>query len=256
MNEAALLTARATARTTMVELENAVDRVMVGPERRSRHIGEKEKSITAYHEAGHALVAHLSKGADPVHKVSIVPRDGRWPHRLLPVEDRYLWTDSQLSDWLAYALGGMAAEEITFGEMTTGSSNDLEQATERARQMVSRYGMSDEVGPMSLGRDDHQVFLGRELGMGGREYSEETAALIDSEVRRLVNNARERARSLLDAHRERLALVARRLLEQETLRGEELAEALGPRPSRPSSADNGRVHGDHDASAPEHRRAA
>jgi len=232
MNEAALLAARLGRMwITASELEAAVDRVIAGPERQSRRISERERRVAAYHEAGHALVAHLVENADPVHKVSIVSRGSAggmtW---VLPTEDRYFWSESQLRDILAYALGGMAAEEIAFGQITTGSSSDLEQATRRARQMVSRFGMSVAVGPVVFGRDDHEVFLGRELGLG-RDYSEATAALIDTEVRRLVDEARQRAKSLLIQYRSRLESLAKRLLDEEALRGDALLSALGPRPS-------------------------
>src|SRR5215207_198834 len=177
LNEAALLTARARKKAIgPAEIEEAIDRVIAGPERRSRRISDEERRRVAYHEAGHALTAQVMPHADPVHKISIVARGGTGGHtRLLPEEDRALWTREQLRDSLAYAMGGMAAEELVFGEPSTGSGNDLHVATERAREMVRRYGMSDLLGPMSFGADSESVFLGREL-THNRDYSEETAS--------------------------------------------------------------------------------
>ena len=238
INEAALLAARREQAAIRIDdLEEAVDRIVVGPERRSRRMSERERRITACHEAGHALVAHLLPGADPVHKISIVARGMSGGHtRILPEEDRHFYSESQLRDTLAYALGGLIAEEITLGERSTGASNDLEQATGQARQMVTRYGMSERVGPVAFGRSGQEVFLGRDLGLP-REYSESTAALIDAEVRRFLEEARERARVTLTQHKARLAALAQRLLEVETLQGEDLRAALGPRPQAAASPD-------------------
>ncbi|MGQ9676827.1 MAG: ATP-dependent zinc metalloprotease FtsH [Chloroflexota bacterium] len=233
MNEGALLAAR--RRKTHIgvaELEEAVDRVIMGPQRKGRKMSQREKLITAYHEAGHALVAHLLPDADPVHKISIVARGMTGGHtRLLPTEDRFLWSAPQLYDTLAYALGGRAAERLVFGEITTGAGNDLEQATKRARQMVSRFGMSDKIGPAVFGHDEYQVFLGRELTQM-REYSDETANLIDVEVRRLIEEAERRAQAILSENRAKLDELAAALMEKETLRTEELVEILGPKQAK------------------------
>ena len=239
INEGALLAARRKlTRVTMDELEEAVDRVVVGPERRSRRMSDRERLITAYHEAGHALAAHLLPGTDPVHKVSIVARGMSGGHtHIVPEEDRHLWTEPQLRDALAYALGGLVAEELIFGERSTGASNDLERATIEARQMVTRYGMSNKVGPVAFGHAGHEVFLGRDLGLP-REYSEVTASLIDSEVRGILEEARERARNTLGNHRSRLDAIATKLLEVETLQGDELRAVLGPRPSSAAAAED------------------
>jgi cell division protease FtsH len=227
INEAALLTARANKRVIgEAEFEEAIDRVIAGPERRSRRITEDERKRVAYHEGGHALVAQVMPHADPVHKISIVSRGATGGHtRLLPEEDRTLWTREQLRDSLAYALGGMAAEEIVFGEPSTGSSNDLEVASNRAREMVRRYGMSERLGPMSFGGDAQSVFLGREL-MHSRDYSEKTASEIDDEVRRLMREALERAKRAIDGNRPSLDALAAKLLEVETLRRDEVQALL------------------------------
>ncbi|MBI4493301.1 MAG: ATP-dependent zinc metalloprotease FtsH [Chloroflexi bacterium] len=227
LNEAALLAARrGKRRIGMAELEEAVDRIVVGPLRRGHRFLSREQQVIAYHEAGHALAAHLLPNTDPVHKISIVARGPSGGHtRIVPEDDRRLWTRSQLDDTLAYTLAGMAAEELVFGEPTTGPGNDLEQATRMARKMVVEYGMSERLGPISFGHDDENGLI---LLDGRREFSEQTAAQADAEVRRLVTNALHRATALLRQHRNRLSTLAERLLEHETLEGEELQEALGP----------------------------
>ncbi len=184
LNEAAILAARRNKRKVgMSELEEAIDRVVAGPARKSRIISEREKAITAYHEVGHALVARMLPNTDPVHKVSIVARGQAGGFTmLLPTEDRYLWSKPQFEDMLAYALGGHVAELITFGEVTTGASNDIERVTKIARSMVTEYGMSGRIGPMALGHKDELVFLGRDFGEQ-RNYSEQTAREIDEEIR-------------------------------------------------------------------------
>ena len=231
MNEAALLAARRNRRIIlMADIEDAIDRVVIGPERRTRRMTDREKKLTAYHEGGHAVVAHLLPNADPVHKISIIARGASGGHtRLLPEEDRHFWSRSQLTDTLAYALGGMAAEELVFGETTTGPGSDLEHASRTARRMVSRFGMSKRLGPVVFGTDEEQIFLGREFG-SARNYSDETASIIDEEVRRLLDEARERATELLTEHRKRLDDLAALLMEKETLQGAELAAALDGRP--------------------------
>ena len=225
VNEAAILAARRNLKSIgMAEFEEAVDRVVAGPERRSRIISEKEKLITAYHEGGHALVAHYLSNVDPVHKVSIIARGMMGGYtRILPREDRYLWTRSQFEDTLAWALGGHVAEEMVFGEMTTGSENDIERATQIARRMVTEYGMSKRLGPVALGHKEELIFLGREIGEQ-KNYSEKVAEMIDEEVRTLIDRAYQRAREVLVEHRDTLDRLAQRLVKEETLEQSALAE--------------------------------
>ena len=226
VNEAAILAARRNRRQiTMADMEEAAEKVVAGPERKNRRISEEEKRIIAYHEAGHALVAHLTPGCDPVHKISVVSRGMALGYTLaLPEEDRYLMPRSKIVADLAYAIGGYAAEQIVFGETTTGSENDIERATKLARRMVTEFGMSHRLGPVAYGQKDELVFLGREIGEQ-RDYSDATARLIDEEVRLIVEEALERARRLLEKHRDALDRIAQRLIEAETLEGGEL-EAL------------------------------
>jgi cell division protease FtsH len=233
LNEAAILAARRGKRTiSMAELEEAIDRVIAGPERKSRIISEREKAITAYHEVGHALVARLLPNCDPVHKVSIVARGPMGGYtRLLPLEDRYLWSKPQFEDFLAFALGGHVAELIIFGEVTTGASNDIERVTAIARKMVTEYGMSPRLGPVALGHKEELVFLGRDFGEQ-RNYSEETAREIDEEVREIVRRSFARAQQLLTENKERLIMISERLIKEETLEGP-LFEALFTMPIPP-----------------------
>ncbi|MSQ33253.1 MAG: ATP-dependent zinc metalloprotease FtsH [Dehalococcoidia bacterium] len=227
LNEAAILAARRSKKViSMAELHEAVDRVIAGPERKSRVITPKEKEITAYHEAGHALVASRLPNADPVQKISIVSRGMMGGYtRLLPEEDRYIWTRSQFKDMLAYSLGGRAAEFIVFGEITTGAENDIEQATRIARKMVTEYGMSEKLGPRAFGRKQELVFLGREIGEQ-RNYSEKVAEEIDAEVQEFINTAYVHAQQVLLANRLKLDQIARRLIEVETVDGAELQALL------------------------------
>ncbi|GAC1389233.1 MAG: ATP-dependent zinc metalloprotease FtsH [Ktedonobacteraceae bacterium] len=220
LNEAAILAARrGKRRIGMDELEEAVDRVVAGPARKSRIISEREKAITAYHEVGHALVARMLPNTDPVHKVSIVARGQAGGFTmLLPTEDRYLWSKPQFEDMLAYALGGHVAELLTFGEVTTGASNDIERVTKIARSMVTEYGMSGRIGPIALGHKDELVFLGRDFGEQ-RNYSEQTAREIDEEVRRIVQEAFDKAYSVLQQNKTRLIMISERLIKEETLEG-------------------------------------
>jgi cell division protease FtsH len=226
VNEAALLAARfSRPEIAMRELEEAIDRVLAGPERRSRVISEKEKKVIAYHEAGHALVSHALPNADPVHKVSIVSRGRALGYTLtLPTEDRFLITRSELIDELAMLLGGRVAEEIVFDEPTTGAQDDIQRCTRIARSMVTQYGMSD-LGPLALGEDNSQPFLGRDYGHT-QDYSDSVAANIDAEVKRFVEEAYEEAREILTKHRAKLDLMVERLLEKEALEKEEVAEIL------------------------------
>ncbi|MGE5620043.1 MAG: ATP-dependent zinc metalloprotease FtsH [Sphingomonadaceae bacterium] len=226
VNEAAILAARRNKKLIeLQEFEEAVDRVIAGPERKSRIISEKEKEITAYHEAGHALVARYLENADPVHKISIIARGTMGGYtRVLPKEDRYLWTRSQFQDTLAWALGGHAAEKLVYGEMTTGAENDIERATSIARRMVTEFGMSERLGPVALGHKDELIFLGREIGEQ-KNYSEKIAEIIDEEVHNLIDKAYTKARTILEEHRTQLDAVALALVREETIEAERF-EAL------------------------------
>jgi cell division protease FtsH len=228
VNEAAILAARRGKKTIeMQEFEESIDRVIAGPERKSRRINAKEKEITAYHEAGHALVARMLPNADPVHKISIVARGMMGGYtRLLPTEDRYLMTRSQFKDMLATLLAGHAAEQLIFNEMTTGSQNDIEQATKLARKMVTDYGMSDKLGPRTFGHKEELVFLGREISEQ-RDYSEKIAQQIDDEVHNIIQGAIEVARSSLTENKSKLVQLAEKLIAQETIEGEELDAIFG-----------------------------
>ena len=227
INEAAILAARRGRKDIGPdEFAEAIDRVIAGPERKSRIINAEEKKITAYHEAGHALVAHMLPDADPVHKVSIIARSGMGGYtRLLPTEDRYLMNKNQFKDMLATSMGGRAAEEVTFNMITTGASNDLEHATQLARQMVTRYGMSERLGPRTFGKKEELIFLGREI-MEQRDYSDKVAEVIDEEVHSLIEEAHTRATEVLNAHRLKLVQIATYLIANETVEGEELKELL------------------------------
>ena len=220
LNEAAILAARRNKRRIgMSELEEAIDRVIAGPARKSRIISEREKAITAYHEVGHALVARMLPNTDPVHKVSIVARGQAGGFTmLLPTEDRYLWSKPQFEDTLAYALGGHVAELIIFGEVTTGASNDIERVTKIARSMVTEYGMSNRIGPMALGHKEELVFLGRDFGEQ-RNYSEQTAREVDEEVRGIIQEAFDKAYNILLQNKARLIMISERLIKEETLEG-------------------------------------
>ncbi len=243
VNEAAILAARrGKRRIGMAEFQEAIERVIAGPERRSRVISPEERKITAYHEAGHAIVAHLLPHCDPVRKVSIVARGMAAGYTLvLPEEDRYIVPRGKLEDDMALALGGRAAEEIVFGEITTGAANDLEQVTKMARAMVMRYGMSDAVGPIVYGKKEEMIFLGREIAEQ-RDYSEAMAERIDAEVQRIVRKAYERAKEAIESHRENLDRVVHYLLERETLYREEFIAAFEGR-DLPSEAQEGLLIG-------------
>jgi len=227
VNEAAILAARRNKKAIgMKEFQEAIERVIAGPERKSRIMSEEEKRIIAYHEAGHALVMHLLPNCDPVHKISIIARGMALGYTMpLPEEDRYLHRKSKFLDELAGLLGGRAAEEIVFGDITTGAANDLEQATKLARAMVTRYGMSEKLGPMTFGEKQELVFLGKEIGEQ-REYSEKVAQEIDEEVRRIIQEAYQKAKEILTKNREKLDRLAQALMEKETLEGDELKAYL------------------------------
>lgn len=222
INEAAILAARRNKKSiSMSELEEAIDRVIAGPERKSRVISDKEKAITAYHEVGHALVARMLANVDPVHKISIIPRGMAGGYtRVLPSEDRFLGTKAQFEDQIAWGLGGRAAEEIIFNEISSGASNDIEKSTDMARRMVTQYGMSKKLGPVAFGQKDELIFLGREISEQ-RNYSDEIAYEIDKEVRSIIDANYQRAKKILGENREKLIEVAELLIQRETLEGED-----------------------------------
>ena len=234
LNEAALLTARMSEKQiTMHVLEEAIDRVMAGPTRKTRVMSDKEKKVTAYHEGGHALVAYALPNTAPVHKVTILPRGRALGYTMvLPTEDKYTQTRSEMMDTLAYALGGRAAEELVFHEPTTGAANDIEKATATARAMVTQYGMSESLGALKFGQENGEVFLGRDMGHQ-RDYSEEVASQIDAEVRKLIERAHDEAWEILVEYRDVLDNLVLRLLDKETLNKDELAEVFAPVPKRP-----------------------
>ncbi len=218
INESALLTARAGKKTvTMIELEEGIMRVLAGPEKKTRLLSEEERLITAYHEMGHALVGHYLPNCDPVHKISVVSRGQALGYTIsLPSEDKFLVTRASLNDTLAMTLGGRAAEELVFNEITTGASNDIEKVTATAKAMVMRYGMSEKLGPRALGHDQSNPFLGRSFGAEA-DYSQEIAREIDDEIRRIIEEAHTRARVLLMEHMEALHRLSKILLDRETI---------------------------------------
>jgi len=230
VNESAILAARRNKKSiTQSEMEEAIERVIAGPERKSRLISEEEKRVIAYHEAGHAVVMHCLPEADPVHKVSIIARGMAGGYTLaLPQEDHILYAKKKFEADLAGLLGGRAAEEIVFNDITTGASNDLERATKMARSMVTRWGMSSKMGPMVYGQKEELIFLGREISEQ-RDYSDAVAEEIDNEVRGLIGQAYDRARAILTQYREKLDAIARRLIEVETIDSVEF-EKIFPRP--------------------------
>ncbi|WP_394279767.1 ATP-dependent zinc metalloprotease FtsH [Microbacterium sp.] len=244
LNEAALLTARSNAQLIdMRALDEAIDRVIAGPQRRTRVMKDKEKLITAYHEGGHALAAAAMNHTDPVTKVTILPRGKALGYTMvLPVDDKYSVTRNELQDQLTYAMGGRVAEEIVFHDPTTGASNDIEKATNIARKMVTEYGMTTDVGPVKLGSSSGEVFMGRDMGHG-RDFSERIAERVDAQVRDLIEQAHNEAYEVLNANRDVLDKLALALLEKETLDHIELAEIfadikkLPPRPQWLSSSE-------------------
>ncbi len=238
LNEAALLTARENAKViTTAALDEAIDRVMAGPQRTTRLMTEEERRITAYHEGGHALVAHALPHTDPVHKITIMPRGRALGYTMvLPDEDRYATTRNQMLDQLAYSLGGRAAEELIFHDPTTGASNDIEKATNLARAMVTQYGMTEKIGAIKLGTSDSEPFLGRDYGHQ-RDYSENVAGIVDSEIHNLIENAHQEAFDILVVNREILDSLVVELLERETLLKEDIekifkrVKKVKPRPA-------------------------
>jgi cell division protease FtsH len=235
VNEAAMLAARErNDRVSMAMLDQARDKIMLGAEREDM-LSDEEKKVVAYHEAGHALMAHLLAHADPPDKVSIVPR-GRalGATEQQPEEERFNLNASYLRDRIGVLLGGRIAEKIVFGEVTTGAENDLKQATQLARRMVEQWGMSEELGPVAYKSNESHPFLGRELAQP-RDYSEHTARVIDDAVRGLVTELEEHAEETLARHRDRLEALARALLEHETIAGEEIRELLEEREPEPEN---------------------
>lgn len=228
VNEAALMAARKNKnKIDMPEMEEAAERVIMGPERRSRVISDKEKRLTAYHEGGHTLVGMLLDNTDPVHKVTIIPRGRAGGYTLsLPKEDRYYATRSEMLDELKVLLGGRVAEALVLKEISSGASNDLQRATSLARQMICEYGMSPELGPMTFGHRQDQVFLGRDIGRDKEDYSEEVAAKIDKEIRKFIDEAYQKTESLLNENMDKLHLIADALIERETLEGEEIDQLM------------------------------
>ena len=238
LNEAALLTARNSG--TLIDnaaMDEAIDRVIAGPQKRTRVMDDKEKAITAYHEAGHALVAAALPGNDPVHKITILPRGRALGYTMvLPDQERYSMPRSQMLNQLAYMLGGRAAEELIFHDPTTGASNDIEKATALARAMVMQYGMTERLGAIRYGKEQGEVFLGRDMGHV-RDYSEEVAGAIDEEVRAFIEAAHQEAYEILVANRDVLDALVLALLEKETLdkaQIEEVFAALQLREPRPA----------------------
>jgi cell division protease FtsH len=242
LNEAALLTARSNAQLIDNRaLDEAIDRVIAGPQRRTRVMKDKEKLITAYHEGGHALAAAAMNHTDPVTKVTILPRGKALGYTMvLPLDDKYSVTRNELQDQLTYAMGGRVAEEIVFHDPTTGASNDIEKATNIARKMVTEYGMTGDIGPVKLGQSSGEVFMGRDMGHG-REFSERVAERVDVQVRDLIEQAHNEAYEVINANRDVLDKLALALLEKETLDHLELADIfkdvkrLPPRPQWLSS---------------------
>ncbi len=233
VNEAALLAARQGKREIEhAHLEEGIMRVIAGPEKKTRVMSEKERRITAFHEMGHAIVAHFLEHTDPVHKISVISRGQALGYTIsLPTEDKFLTTRAELSDTMAMTLGGRAAEEIVFGEITTGASNDLEKVTATAKQMVMRFGMSEKLGPRVFGHNHGQPFLGREFS-SEPDYSDDVAREIDGEIRRVVEEAHQVARDILDAHRHDLDLTSEILLRRETIEREEFIQLLDGRSER------------------------
>ena len=227
VNEAALLAARSGKKEiTQVELEEGIMRVVAGPEKKTRVMGEKERLITAYHEMGHAIVGHFLEHSDPVHKISIISRGQALGYTIsMPQEDKFLTTRAELQDTMAMTLGGRAAEEIIFGEITTGASNDLEKVTATAKQMVMRFGMSEKLGPRVFGHDHGQPFLGREFS-SEPDYSDEIAREIDDEIRRIVESAHQAAKDMLEEHRDSLVSISELLLKRETIESDQFQALL------------------------------
>mgnify|MGYP001341829440 CR=1 FL=1 len=239
LNEAALLAARrGNKKIMMQDCEDAIERVIAGPEKKSRLMSQKEKELTAFHEAGHALVGHFLPTVDPIHKISIIPRGQAGGYTLaLPLEDKHYNTRTELLENVVFMLGGRAAEVLALGEISTGARNDLERATKTVRRMITEYGMSDELGYMTFGHGhEEQVFLGRDISRD-KNYSEEIAAAIDREIKRMMDEAFEKSKQIVAEHRELLDKIANALLEKETIEGEAFVELIGEKPK----LDNGEI---------------
>jgi cell division protease FtsH len=234
VNEAALLAARRGKKTIGdLELEEGIMRVIAGPEKKTRLLSEHERKVTAYHEMGHALVGHYLPNCDPVHKISIISRGQALGYTIsLPAEDKFLMTKSALMDQMGATLGGRAAEELVFHEVTTGAANDIEKVTATAKHMIMRYGMSEKLGPRVLGRNQDMPFLGRDMG-AEPDYSEEIAREIDDEIRRVIEEAHERARRVLSEHMDELHQISELLIERETIDKDQFERLLaGEAPER------------------------
>jgi cell division protease FtsH len=222
-NEAALLAARKNLESVgMKNFEEAIDRIIAGPQRKSRLISDKEKSIIAYHEAGHTIVAKIIPNMDPVHKVSIVPRGPALGYTLqLPLEDKFLTSKTEIEGRLAILLGGRVAEELVFNEITTGAQNDIARATEIATRMVMEFGMSDKIGTIALGKENEEVFLGRDISRS-QKHSDKTSELVDEEIKNIITRAKEKARKILQDNEDKLKYLVEMLIERENLNGEEI----------------------------------
>jgi cell division protease FtsH len=255
VNEAALLAARTDKdRLDRHDFEMAKDKVLMGPERRSMIISDQDKRVTAFHEAGHALVGKMMKGSDPVHKVTIIPR-GRalGLTQQLPLEDRLNLTREAANDQIAVAMGGRVVEELVFGQVTTGAANDIHQATDLARKMVCEWGMSEKIGPLRFGRNEEMVFLGRDFAEH-KEYSEQTAVDIDAEVRRIVTENHNRAKQVITANLDKLNVLAETLLEYETLDGAEIDILFaGGKLDKPPTGTSARTKNESQPGKPEQR---
>ena len=238
VNEGALLAARQNRKqVSMLDMETAKDKVLMGPERRSMILSDEEKKTTAFHEGGHALVAALTPGTDPLHQVTNIPRGMALGVTMqLPIDDKHTYSKDFLEAQLAVLMGGRAAEEVALHHVTTGAGNDIERATEIARQMVCEWGMS-ELGPLTFGKKEEAIFLGREIAQH-RDYSEDTAILIDREVRRIVGQSYERARTIMETHRDALERIAQSLLDREVLDAQEMRMLIDdkPLPDKPEAA--------------------
>jgi len=228
VNEGALLAARKDKKTVgMEELEEAIDRVIAGPERKSRLISTKEKEVIAYHETGHALVATFLPHTDPVHKISILPRGLALGYTLqLPIEDKYLISKTEIENQIKILLGGRVAESIVVGEITSGASNDIEKATELARNYVCQYGMSDKLGPRKYGHQSQQVFLGRDFSDHSKDYAEATAKEIDQAIHDLIDSSYQAAERILIKNKHKLVVIAKVLMEKEIIEGKDLEKLL------------------------------
>jgi cell division protease FtsH len=231
VNEAALLAARKSKETVeMSDLEEAIDRVVAGPQRKSRMISDNEKKIIAYHESGHTVVARFTPGSDPVHKVSIISRGPALGYTLqLPLEDKYLTSKNEITGRLAVLLGGRVAEELTFNEITTGAQNDLSKATSIAHKMVTEFGMSDRIGALSLKQPDEEIFLGRDLNREPR-FSDKTSEIIDEEVKRIIDEAKVSASKILREHQDKLKNLSDRMIEKEILDADEVERIMKGEP--------------------------